>query len=165
MIGIWSGPRHGASELLYACGQRQDTEAIDRPFMGYHLRVTGNEHPDREEILDSMSTHAPSIINHQLLAPQVQPIRSFRMMTHHLMGADLNFVTDIPYHILIIRRPKEVFLKMQSPFDNFASIALSYEMQFQFFKYLTGKGINPLVIDANMMHEEPKSALQMICSY
>jgi len=165
LISIWSGPRHGASELLYAFAQRRDTEAIDRPFWGYFLRVSGSTHPAKEEILSSMTLHANPIVSNQILTPLKQSIRCVRFMTHHLLGLDLSFLEAITHHIFMIRRPHQVVSRFSGEIIQPDQLLESYKMQYDLFKYLTHKDIKPLVIDANMMHEEPKSALQMICSY
>ena len=42
-ICLWSGPRNISTALMYAFGQRSDTEIIDEPLYAHYLHVTGAE--------------------------------------------------------------------------------------------------------------------------
>ena len=44
-ICLWSGPRNISTALMYAFGQRSDTEIIDEPLYAHYLHVTGAAHP------------------------------------------------------------------------------------------------------------------------
>ena len=53
-ICLWSGPRNISTALMYAFGQRSDTEIIDEPLYAHYLHVTGAAHPGREDVMASM---------------------------------------------------------------------------------------------------------------
>ena len=52
-VAMWSGPRNLSTAMMYAFAQRADFEVVDEPFYGPYLRLTGLDHPMREQILAS----------------------------------------------------------------------------------------------------------------
>ncbi len=50
-ICCWSGPRNISTALMYSFAQRTDTTVVDEPLYAHYLRVTGRDHPGREDVL------------------------------------------------------------------------------------------------------------------
>src|SRR5690606_22841216 len=50
-IAMWSGPRNLSTAMMRSFGNREDCAVADEPFYACFLRISGVEHPMREEIL------------------------------------------------------------------------------------------------------------------
>ena len=50
-IAAWSGPRNISTALMRSWENRPDTVVCDEPFYAHYLRVTGLNHPGREEVI------------------------------------------------------------------------------------------------------------------
>ncbi len=50
-IAMWSGPRNISTAMMYSFGNRPDCFAWDEPFYAFSLKVHGNDHPMRDEII------------------------------------------------------------------------------------------------------------------
>ena len=53
-ICMWSGPRNVSTALMYSFAQRRDTRVVDEPLYGHYLRVSGAQHPGRDEVMAAM---------------------------------------------------------------------------------------------------------------
>ena len=58
-ICVWSGPRNVSTALMYAFSMRGDTRAVDEPLYAHYLKVSGAQHPGREEVLASVGAGRP----------------------------------------------------------------------------------------------------------
>ena len=52
-ICLWSSPRNISTAMMYSFAQRPDTIVFDEPLYAHYLRVTGIDHPGKEEVLAS----------------------------------------------------------------------------------------------------------------
>jgi hypothetical protein len=50
-IAMWSGPRNLSTALMRSFGNRPDCAVTDEPFYAAYLKLTGLDHPMRQEIL------------------------------------------------------------------------------------------------------------------
>jgi len=51
VIAMWSGPRNLSTAMMRSFGARPDCAILDEPFFAPYLKVTGKEHPGRQETL------------------------------------------------------------------------------------------------------------------
>jgi hypothetical protein len=47
---------------MYSFAQRKDTQILDEPLYGHYLRVSGAEHPGREEIMAAMNCNGDEVM-------------------------------------------------------------------------------------------------------
>ena len=50
-LAMWSGPRNLSTAFMRSWENRGDTIVIDEPFYAHYLKVTGLDHPGRDEII------------------------------------------------------------------------------------------------------------------
>ena len=61
-INLWSGPRNVSTALMYSFAQRTDTRVVDEPLYGHYLRVSGAEHPGRDEVLAAVDADGERVV-------------------------------------------------------------------------------------------------------
>ena len=92
---------------MYAFAQRSDTRVIDEPLYAHYLRVSGAEHPGRDDVLGSMDQDGDRVARDVILGPSDRPILFMKQMAHHLVDLDLSFLSDT-VNVLLIRDPVEM---------------------------------------------------------
>ena len=70
-ICLWSGPRNVSTALMYSFAQLSSVRVIDEPLYGHYLRVSGADHPGREDVMDAMECDGNAVMN-DLLRHQAQ---------------------------------------------------------------------------------------------
>lgn len=106
-IAFWSGPRNASTVLMRAWENRPDTTVVDEPFYAYYLKVTGIDHPGREEILARHPSDPEEIVR-MLLAPQECPIFYQKQLAHHLRPEVPRAWLDEMRHAFLIRDPADM---------------------------------------------------------
>jgi len=61
-INMWSSPRNLSTAMMYAWRQRADTTVVDEPLYAHYLRVTGRDHPGRDEVLAAMESEGAAVL-------------------------------------------------------------------------------------------------------
>ncbi len=163
-ISLWSGPRHVSSALLYAFAQRPDTQVMDEPFYGYYLRLTGAQHPGREEILATMPTRSQQIIDACTRPLPTSQTLFIKNMSHHMIGLSLDWLDSFK-HVMLIRSPQEVIPSLLPFVPNPKLLDTGYHMQYELYHHLVNRGHNVLVIHARMLQTAPQETLRLICDY
>lgn len=163
-ICLWSGPRNVSTALMYSFAQRPDTTVIDEPLYGHYLRVTGADHPGREDVIDAMDCDGDRVMQ-ALLDPNVarpSPVVFMKHMAHHLVSIDREFL-DRVVNVLLIRDPMDMLpsLMRQIPRATLADTGL--RMQWQLLEDLCARGQQPVVIDSRQLLLNPASVLQQLC--
>src|SRR6266849_10782455 len=109
-IAMWSGPRTLSTALMRSFENRPDTVVVDEPLYGYYLTETGIAHPGRDEIMWSMPTRWPEVVE-QLTAgplPTGRTVYYQKHMTHHLLpGVDRARLSGLR-HAFLIRDPRRL---------------------------------------------------------
>ena len=134
---------------MYSFAQRQDTQILDEPLYGHYLRVSGAEHPGREEIMASMNCNGDEVMIELTTqsANQSADVLFMKQMAHHLRNIDRGFLHKTE-NVLLIRDPEEMLpsLTIQLPRANLHDTGLA--VQWDLYQDLSGKGASPAVIDA-----------------
>src|SRR5215213_2222957 len=91
-INLWSGPRNVSTALMYAFAQRTDTRVLDEPLYAHYLRVSGAEHPGREEVLATMENDGEKVVSEVMLADYDRPVLFIKNMAHHFMELQPGFL-------------------------------------------------------------------------
>src|SRR5258708_25904890 len=108
---MWWGPGTVSTGLMRSFENRPDTVVVDEPLYGYYLTETGIAHPGRDEIMRSMPTRWPEVVE-QLTAgplPAGRTVYYQKHMTHHLLPrADPARLSGLPHAFLIRDRRRRV---------------------------------------------------------
>ena len=106
-INCWSGPRNISTSFMYAFRQRDDTTVFDEPIYAHYLRVTGREHPGRDEVLTSQNPDGEAVVRDLILGEHPTPVVFFKQMAQHVVQLDRAFLGRCR-NLLLIRDPERV---------------------------------------------------------
>lgn len=151
---------------MYSFAQRNDTRVIDEPLYGHYLRVSGAEHPGRNEVIAAMNCDGDEIMS-ELLAPSpaIGPeVLFLKQMAHHLREIDQSFLQKTE-NVLLIRDPAEMLpsLTVQLPQADLHDTGLA--VQWQLFEDLVAVGQQPAVIDSRELLLNPGDILMKLCAH
>ncbi|MFP3941073.1 MAG: HAD family hydrolase [Thermoanaerobaculia bacterium] len=164
-IAMWSGPRNISTALMRSWGSRADTYVTDEPLYAHYLRVTGIDHPAREEILAAYENDWRKVVA-WLTGPVPEGKRIWyqKHMTHHMIpevGRDwLSGVTNC----FLIREPGAVILSYSRVRPEFTAADLGLPQQTELFERVRRQtGRVPPVIDALDVLRDPRRVLGRLC--
>src|SRR6476620_4421852 len=66
-ICLWSSPRNISTAMMYSFAQRPDTIVFDEPLYAHYLRVTGIDHPGKEEVIASQEQDGEKVVEQIIL--------------------------------------------------------------------------------------------------
>jgi hypothetical protein len=164
-LAMWSGPRNVSTAFMRAWENRPDTVVVDEPFYAHYLRVTGLDHPGRDEVMERHESDWRKVVE-SLLAPLPTGagILYQKQMSHHLlpdMGREwLGAVT----HAFLIRDPAPVLASLGEKLGRFDLGATGLPQQVEIFDYVertTGRA--PPVVDAADLLAAPEAVLRALC--
>ncbi len=161
-IAAWSGPRNISTAMMRSWENRSDTCVIDEPLYAHYLRVTGLDHPGREEVLAHHDANWKTVIK-QLVGPCEYSVFYQKHMTHHLLpNISRDWLYDIE-HLFLIREPREMLtsLKKQIPHPTLEDTGLP--QQVELLGELKAIGKTPLILDSKDVLENPEAMLSLTC--
>ena len=150
---------------MYSFAQRADVRVVDEPLYGHYLRMSGAEHPGREEVMAQVNCDGNAVM-HELLNAS-QDGRSTRLflkhMAHHLIDLDLAFLSQT-CNVLLIRDPREMLpsLTVQLPQATLADSGL--RRQWELYRDLVADDQRPTVLDSRELLLDPESVLRQLCN-
>ena len=161
-VNLWSGPRNVSTALMYSFGQRNDARIIDEPLYGHYLRVSGADHPGRDEVMSTMDTDGDRVMEKLLDRQHDRPILFMKQMAHHLVGLDFSFLNKT-INVLLIRNPVEMLpsLTIQLPDADIADTGLV--TQCDLLERLENLGQQPLILDSRELLRNPGAVLASLC--
>jgi len=162
-ICLWSSPRNISTAMMYAFAQRDDTVAVDEPLYAHYLRVTGIDHPGREETLNSQENDGEKVVANVILGDYDRPVVFLKQMTHHLVDLDLRFMHHTK-NILFIRDPKQIIASYAQVRPQVTMQDVGMEKQWWLFNYLTENNFSRVVLDSNEILRSPRNVLQQLCA-
>ena len=112
-LAMWSGPRNLSTAFMGSWENRGDTIVIDEPFYAHYLKVTGLDHPGRDEIITHHDTDWRRVAE-SLRAPVPSHIRVFyqKQMSHHLLPHMGREWLDSVTHAFLIRDPSAMLASL-----------------------------------------------------
>ena len=133
---------------MYSFAQHTDIKVVDEPLYGHYLRVSGADHPGRDDIIATMNCDGDAVIA-ALLAEQIampRPRLFLKNMAHHLVDLDLAFLHEMQ-NIFLVRDPREMLpsLTVQLPDANLKDTGM--RQQWELFAALEEKGQRPTILD------------------
>ncbi len=161
-ICLWSGPRNISTALMYAFGQRSDTEIIDEPLYAHYLHMTGAAHPSREEVMASMQTDSAAVIRDVILGPCTKPVLFMKQMAHHIIDIDRSFMRKT-VNILLIRDPREMLPSLTKVIGIPTLKDTGLKMQAELLSELKEMGQSPPILDARELLLAPRDVLSILC--
>ena len=164
-IACWSGPRNISTALMRSWSSRNDLFVSDEPFYAYYLREQQLKHPMYKEIIayypntyDNVVTSLTSEI------PNDKEHWYQKHMAHHLI--DLNNIGWIKNfeNCILIRHPKDVINSYIKKNTLNHVDELGYPQQYNIMRYLDSIGKKFIVIDSNILLNNPEKILSQWCS-
>ena len=165
-IALWSGPRNLSTAMMRAFENRADTAAIDEPFYGAYLAMTGIDHPMRDEVLAAEPTDWRCVLERLLgPVPNGAPIFYQKHMTHHMVeGIDLAWMAGCRSAFLI-RAPEKVLASYAARRDAVSLADIGFVRQADLFDREADRlGAAPPVIEAEDVLADPRRALTALCA-
>lgn len=162
IISMWSGPRNISTTMMRSFANRADTAAIDEPFYGYYLALSGADHPYRKETLDAYPSAFEAVID-RIGQARAKPVLFLKHIAYHLPDdADLSFLAA-HRNFLLIRDPRAMLASFADKFDDAAPIIRSFAIARRIFEFLSARGTAPPVVDAADILSAPENMLRGLC--
>lgn len=163
-ICLWSGPRNVSTALMYSFAQNEAIRVVDEPLYGHYLRVSGADHPGREDIIAAMNCDGEAVMA-TLLADQATMgnVQLFiKHMAHHLVDLDLGFLQQTR-NIFLIRDPREMLpsLNVQLPHASLQDTGL--RQQWELYSDLVAADRNTAILDSRELLLDPEGVLRTLC--
>lgn len=162
-LSMWSGPRNVSTALMYSFRERSDTVVFDEPLYGHYLKVSGANHPGKEEVMAAMDTDGERVVREVLLAPCKKPIRFYKNMAHHLLGLERTFLSSLT-NILLTRDPHDMLPSLAQQIPNPILRDTGLKEQVDILDIILQSGHVPLVIDSRELLLNPKVVLEEVCN-
>jgi hypothetical protein len=161
-INLWSGPRNVSTALMYSFAQRADTRVVDEPLYAHYLRVSGAEHPGREDVLASLDQDGARVVREVILGPCDRPVIFFKQMAHHLVELDRSFLARCA-NVLLTRDPRDMVPSLALHLPEPTLRDTGYRTLVELRDELRGMGQEPPVLDARELLHDPPAALGELC--
>lgn len=160
---LWSGPRNVSTALMYSFAQRPDTRVVDEPLYAHYLRVSGADHPGKEEVLAAQENDGEKVVHEVILGPCDQPVLFMKHMAHHLVDLDLDFLART-VNVILVRDPEEMLrsLRHQIPEPRLADTGLAVANQL--LERLRNLGQDPTVLESRQILLDPEGVLRQLCA-
>ncbi|SPJ27032.1 sulfotransferase family protein [Falsiruegeria mediterranea] len=163
-IAMWSGPRNLSTAMMYSFGARADCAVVDEPFYAAYLRMTGLDHPMREEILASQSQNPVEVADGlNGPTPGARPFWYQKHMTQHMIpGVPRDWMRDVR-NVFLIRHPARVIASYGAKRENPTLDDIGFRQQAELFDEVRGWGGDPVVIDSRDIRDDPAGMLETLC--
>jgi hypothetical protein len=148
---------------MYSFAQRKDTIAIDEPLYAHYLRVTGADHPGRDEVLHSQERDGTKVIAQITNGEYDKPVVFFKQMTHHLVEMDLDFLSKT-LNIIYIRDPKQIISSYAQVRKNVVMDDIGIAAQWQLFQTAQQNGYSCTILDSGELLKNPEKVLTALCN-
>ena len=164
-VAMWSGPRNISTAMMRAWGNRPDTVVCDEPLYAHYLRVTGLEHPGREEVLASQPNDWESVVEWLTgPIPGGRPIFFQKHMAHHLLPNIDRAWLDRLDNAFLIRDPREMLTSLVRITPDITVADTGLPQQTEIFDGIVARtGTHPPVIDAKDVLDDPERLLRALC--
>jgi hypothetical protein len=161
-VNVWSGPRNVSTALMYSFSQRADTRVVDEPLYAHYLRVTGAQHPGRDDVLTSQENDGERVVRDVILGPCDRPVLFFKQMAHHLVELDRAFLTRTK-NVILTRDPEEMLTSLVENIPEPCLRDTGFAAQSEIVRELRALGQQPLVLVAHEILLDPRGELTKLC--
>jgi hypothetical protein len=164
-IACWSGPRNISTALMRSWSSRNDSFVSDEPFYAYYLKEKQLRHPMYKEIIEYYpNTYDDVVASLTSEIPNDKAHWYQKHMAHHLIDLiNIDWIKKLE-NCILIRHPKDVINSyIQKNTLNHVD-ELGYPQQYRIIRYLDSIGKNFIVIDSNILLNNPEKILSQWCS-
>lgn len=161
-ICLWSCPRNVSTALMYSFAQRKDTIVYDEPLYAHYLKVSGANHPAREQTLQSQENNGNKVVQEIILKKINDKILFHKLMTHFLIDIDTHFLSKVT-NIIFIRNPEEIINSYSKVIPNPKMSDIGVKQQYELYHSLKKIGIEPIVLDSKYLLMNPELILSKLC--
>ena len=164
-IACWSGPRNISTALMRSWSSRNDSFVSDEPFYAYYLREQQLQHPMSRKIIEYYpNTYDEVVTNLISEIPDDKEHWYQKHMAHHLI--DLNNIDWIKNfeNCILIRHPRDVISSYVKKNTLNHVDELGYPQQYKIMRYLDSIGKKLIVIDSNILLDNPEKILSQWCN-
>ncbi|GAB4386358.1 MAG: branched chain amino acid aminotransferase [Phycisphaerales bacterium] len=166
-IGMWSGPRNISTALMRSWESRADCFVSDEPLYAHYLKVTGADHPARDEIIQNHEWDW-QLVTRALTGPipRGKSVWYQKHMNHHLTpDVGRKWVLEL-HNVFLIREPAEMITSFIKVIPDPSPTDLGLPQQVELWEWIRRKtGRAPLVIDARDVLENPRGMLTVLCEH
>ncbi len=165
-ICLWSGPRNVSTALMYSFAQLPGVRVVDEPLYGHYLRVSGADHPGRQDVIASMDCDGDRVMQ-ALMRDQSSNAGTrlfIKHMAHHLLELDLGFLTATS-NIFLIRDPRDMLPSLTIQLPNAALADTGLQRQWEVYCELADAGLPAAILDSRELLLDPGSVLRTLCAH
>lgn len=164
-IAMWSGPRNISTAMMRAWENRGDTWVADEPLYAHYLKVTGIDHPGRDEVIAAHESDWRRVVD-QLTGPLPAGaiIHYQKHMAHHLLPEiERGWLARLT-HAFLIREPREMLTSLikVTPRPTLSDTGLPQQVEILDLAAQVQK-TQPPIIDARDVLENPRRMLGLLC--
>jgi hypothetical protein len=165
-IAMWSGPRNISTAMMRAFENRPDCTVVDEPLYGAWLKMSGEPHPMREDVIAAMDTDWRSVVA-DLTGPVPGGKRVWyqKHMTHHILPEmmETGWLAKLT-HVFLIRDPRHVVASYLDKRDTVSPEDIGVPQQQALHDFIVGRiGQEPPVIDSGEFLADPEGHLRALC--
>jgi len=164
-IACWSGPRNISTALMRSWSSRKDSFVSDEPFYAYYLKELQLKHPMHKEIIEHYPDKYDDVVRG--LTSEIPNGKKHwyqKHMAHHLIDLkNIDWIKNFE-NCILIRHPKDVINSYVEKNTLNHLDELGYPQQYKIMKYLDSIGKKFIVIDSNILLNNPKKILSQWCS-
>jgi len=161
-IAVWSGPRNISTAMMRSWENRPDTIVCDEPLYAHYLKVTGLDHPARDEVIAHHECDW-KVVTNELIGSCSQPVFYQKHMSHHLLP---NISRDWLSHltnVFLIRHPREMITSLIKQIPEPCIEETGLPQQLELFEHLQLAGQTPLILDSKDILLDPHGMLSALC--
>lgn len=162
IICLWACPRNISTALMYSFAQREDTQVFDEPLYAHYLKISGANHPAREEVLQSLDNDGNKVVQGVILQKS-KKVLFHKLMTHFLIDIDTAFLSKVS-NIIFIRSPEEIITSYSKVIPNPKLEDIGIKQQYELYLLLEKQGNIPIVLDSKYLLQNPELMLKRLCN-
>ena len=174
LVHLWCCPRTCSTATIYSFSRRADCHVIDEPLYAHFLAQNPSLfRPYRDELLKSMETDG-NIVLKGLDGISDKRVIVVKHMTKFVSGLDKSlYMTGqtsggrTVKHVFLIRDPLDMIIswgvKTHVHQEECTLQTLSLPDMLQMYSELKNNGLDPTVIDSNLLRLHPKEILGELC--
>jgi hypothetical protein len=161
-INMWSSPRNLSTAMMYAWRERADTTVVDEPLYAHYLRVTGRDHPGRDDVLAAQDPDGEAVVRDVILGEHPTPVVFFKQMAKHLVDLDRSFLPRCR-NVLLTRDPHDMLTSFQVQVPDATLDDTGFPEMIEILDTLLAAGEEPIVIDSRILLGDPPRVLTELC--
>jgi len=164
-IACWSGPRNISTALMRSWSSRSDSFVSDEPFYAYYLKEQQLKHPMYEKIIEHYpNTYHDIVTSLTSKIPNDKEHWYQKHMAHHLINLNnIDWIKNFE-NCILIRHPRDVISSYVKKNTLNHINELGYPQQYKIMRYLDSIGKKFIVIDSNILLNNPRKILSQWCS-